>query len=255
MDKSGHEGIPAERGTHLSLSRWALCGACIVLAALLSHRAIAAESARGRHTVPSKEKIPVAFVISDDAVTIDFAGPWEVFKDVFLPERGHTLAEQAAFRLYTVSDSREPVTTSGGMRIIPDYTFDDAPAPAIVVIPAQRGRSVKMMNWIRTLSTQAQLVMSVCTGASVLGDAGILDGKKATTHHLYYDEFHRAFPKVILEKNKRFVQSDAVVFTSGGLSSGIDLALHVVDLYFGHAKAESTAELMEYQGEGWKVTP
>jgi hypothetical protein len=85
------------------------------------------------YRIPAKEKIAVAFVISDDAVTIDFAGPWEVFKDVFVKDRGTTMAEQRAFRLYTVSDSRDPVTTSGGMRIIPDYTFDDAPAPAIVV--------------------------------------------------------------------------------------------------------------------------
>ena len=99
-----------------------------------------------QYHVPAKEKIPVAFVITDQAVTIDFSGPWEVFKDVFVKDRGKTMAEQAAFRLYTVSDSREPVTTSGGMRIIPDYTFDDAPAPAIVVVPAQRGRSPKMLD-------------------------------------------------------------------------------------------------------------
>src|SRR5882757_11242782 len=123
-----------------------------------------------RYSAPAKGTIPVAFVISDDAVTIDFAGPWEVFKDVFIQERGKTLAEQAAFRLYTVSDSRDPVTTSGGMRILPDYTFDDAPTPAIVVVPAQRGRSPKMMEWIRSMTTQSEVVMSVCTGADVLGD-------------------------------------------------------------------------------------
>src|SRR6202023_756377 len=83
--------------------------------------------AYAQYRVPAKQKIPVAFVITDNAVTIDFAGPWEVFKDVLVQDRGKTMAEQAAFRLYTVSDSREPVTTSGGMRIIPDYTFSDAP--------------------------------------------------------------------------------------------------------------------------------
>jgi transcriptional regulator GlxA family with amidase domain len=236
-------------------TRSASYGAIVVLMMVLSCEAFAAVPASTRYPVPPKDKIPVAFVISDDAVTIDFSGPWEVFKDVFLPERGHTLAEQAAFRLYTVSDSRDPVTTSGGMRIIPDYTFDDVPMPAIVVVPAQRGRSAKMLNWIRKMSTQSQVLMSVCTGASVLGDAGILDGKQATTHHLFYDEFHSAFPKVILVKNKRFVRSDAVTFTSAGLSSGIDLALHVVELYFGPSMAEHTAELMEYEGKGWKIAP
>jgi transcriptional regulator GlxA family with amidase domain len=204
------------------------------------------------YNIPAKEKIPVAFVISDDAVTIDFAGPWEVFKDVFIGSRGKTMAEQRAFRLYTVSDSRDPVTTSGGMRIIPDYTFDDAPMPAIVVVPAQRGRSPKMLAWIRRMTAQSEVVMSVCTGASVLGDAGVLKNRPATTHHLFYDEFQTAFPDVLLEKNKRFVQSSPVIFTAGGLSSGIDLALHIVQLYFGAAQAEETAHLMEYEGTDWK---
>jgi transcriptional regulator GlxA family with amidase domain len=211
-----------------------------------------APSQSTQYRIPAKERIPVAFVISDNAVTIDFAGPWEVFKDVFVKDRGKTMAEQAAFRLYTVSDSRDPVTTSGGMRIIPDYTFDDAPAPAIVVVPAQQGRSPKMLAWIRKMTTQSEVVMSVCTGASVLGDAGVLKNKQATTHHLYYDEFHAAFPDVLLVKNKRFVQSSPVIFTAGGLSSGIDLALHVVQLYFGPSQAEETAHLMEYEGTDWK---
>lgn len=81
------------------------------------------------------------------------------------------------------------------------------------------------------MTTQSDVVMSVCTGAYVLGDAGVLKGKKATTHHLYYDEFQKTFPDVLLQKDKRFVQSDSVIFTAGGLSSGIDLALHVVELY------------------------
>ena len=205
-----------------------------------------------QYHIPAKEKIPVAFAITDHAVTIDFAGPWEVFKDVFVKDRGKTMEEQAAFRLYTVSDSRDPVTTSGGMRIIPDYTFDDAPPPAIVVVPAQSGRSPKMLEWIRKMTTQSEVVMSVCTGASVLGDAGVLNHKQATTHHLYYDEFQAAFPEVLLQKNRRFVQSSPVIFTAGGLSSGIDLALHIVQLYFGPAQAEETASLMEYEGTGWK---
>jgi transcriptional regulator GlxA family with amidase domain len=209
-------------------------------------------SASVGHIIPAKATIPVAFVLTDDAVTIDFAGPWEVFKDVFIKDRGKTLAEQAVFRLYTVSDTRNPVKTSGGMRIIPDYTFDDAPEPAIVVVPAQRGRSPKMLQWIRERSTKSQVVMSVCTGAFVLGDAGVLKGKKATTHHLYYEEFQTAFPDVSLQKNRRFIQSDSVIFTAGGLSSGIDLALHIVQLYGGVSLAEETAKLLEYESTGWK---
>lgn len=139
------------------------------------------------------------------------------------------------------------------MRIIPDYTFDDAPPPAIVVVPAQSGRSPKMLDWIRKMTSQSDVVMSVCTGAYVLGDAGLLKGKPATTHHLYYEEFQKAFPDALLQRNRRFVQSDPVIFTAGGLSSGIDLALHIVKLYVGPAGAEETAKMLEYEGTGWKA--
>lgn len=205
-----------------------------------------------QYRLPEKGRIPVAFVISDDAVTIDFAGPWEVFKDVFIQERGKTMAEQSVFSLYTVSDSRQPVKTSGGMQIVPDYTFDDAPPPTIVVIPAQTGRSTKMLDWIRKMTLQSDVVMSVCEGSRVLGDAGLLTGKPATTHHMFYDDFHNAFPDVLLKRNRRFVQSDPIIFTSGGLSSGIDLALHIVKLYVGPVRAEQTANILEYEGMGWR---
>jgi transcriptional regulator GlxA family with amidase domain len=94
--------------------------------------------------------------------------------------------------------------------------------------------------------------MSVCTGAFKLGAAGLLEGKKATTHHDFYDQFQKRFPKVSLERGLRYVQSDDVVFTAGGLTSGIDLALHIVELYFGRDVAEKTALYMEYQNRAWE---
>jgi transcriptional regulator GlxA family with amidase domain len=200
---------------------------------------------------PAKGHIPVAFVITDSAQMIDFAGPWEVFQDVMIESRGATMDEQMPFELYTVSDSTQPVHTSGGMTLVPDYTFDNAPAPKIVVVGAQAGKSSKMMDWLRKMSTHSDVLMSVCTGAFKLGQAGLLDGKKATTHHDYYDLFQRRFPNVSLQRGLRYVQSDGVVFTAGGLTSGIDLALHVVELYFGHDVAADTAQVMEYQGKGW----
>src|SRR5713226_5804131 len=93
---------------------------------------------------PAEGSIPVAFLVSDGAVVIDFCGPWEVFQDVSLPGRdGH------AFRLYTVGETTTPVRASGGMKIVPDYTFATAPAPKVLVIPAQGGRSEATLEWIR----------------------------------------------------------------------------------------------------------
>src|SRR3982751_2482271 len=199
---------------------------------------------------PPQGTIPVAFVLSEGATMIDFAGPWEVFQDVHVDGRGPTMDERMPFRLYTVSDSRVPIRTSGGMQVIPDYTFDDAPPPAIVVVGAQGGRSKQMLDWLRRASTQSQVLMSVCTGAYKLAMAGILDGKKAATHHDAWDDFEKRFPKISLQRGPRYVQSDPVVFTAGGLTSGIDLALHVVELYFGREVAAQTAAYMEYQGKG-----
>jgi transcriptional regulator GlxA family with amidase domain len=211
-----------------------------------------ATSRSGKLQPPDGGPILVAFVISEDAAVIDFAGPWEVFNNVMIPGRGASEAEQMVFRLYTVSDSKEPKSTGGGLRVVPNYTFDDAPVPAVVVIGAQRGKSPKMIDWMRRMTERADVVMSVCTGAFKLALTGALDGKPATTHHEYYDAFQESFPRVRLERGKRFVRSDDRIFTAGGLTSGMDLALHVVDLYFGRTVAEKTASYLEYEGTGWK---
>ena len=192
------------------------------------------------------EPIPVAVVLTEGATMIDFAGPWEVFQDAMVDDR-------AAFQLYTVSDAKAPIRTSGGMQVMPDYTFDDAPPPAIVVVGAQRG-SLRMKEWLQQVAPRVKVLMSVCTGAFKLAAAGLLDGKKATTHHDFFDEFEKRFPRVSLQRGSRFVQSSATVFTAGGLTSGIDLALHVVEVYFGRAVAERTAKYMEYEGQGWLRT-
>jgi len=201
---------------------------------------------------PATGKIKVAFVLSEHAVMIDFAGPWEVFQDVMVPSRGPAMEDQHVFELYTVSDNTKPLRTSGGMQVIPDYTFDDVPQPTVVVVPAQMGDSPKMLDWLRKMATRSDVVMSVCTGAFKLGEADLLKGKNATTHHGAYVQFEHEFPDVRLQRNRRYVQSDPVIFTSGGLSAGIDLALHIVDLYFGREVTESTARTMEYEGQGWR---
>ena len=190
------------------------------------------------------KKIRVAFVITEGATMIDFTGPWEVFQDVGGEEGPNP------FELFTVGKSKKPIHASGGMTIVPDYTFSDAPAARILVIPAQRG-GPELADWLRSREKQSDVVMSVCTGAFQLGKAGLLDGKQATTHHQFYDQFEKAFPKTTLVKGRRFVQSDDIIYTAGGLTSGIDLALHIVEKYYGRDVALKTAEYMEYQGMGW----
>jgi len=197
---------------------------------------------------PPDGPIRVAFAISMGATMIDFAGPWEVFQDVMIRNGGNM---RHPFNLYTVSDKTEPIQASGGMKIIPDYTFETAPAPKVVVIPAQAG-STALHAWLRKIVDSTDVTMSVCTGAFQLGRAGLLSGKEATTHHDFFDQFARAFPDVKLKRGLRFVEGPKIS-TAGGLTSGIDLALRVVERYFGRATAEQTAFYMEYQSKGWVV--
>src|SRR5437763_5023376 len=188
--------------------------------------------------------IPVAFVISEGAVVIDFCGPWEVFRDVMLPSGDHP------FRLYTVSDKIAPITAGGGLKIVPDYAFANAPAPKAIVIPAQSEPSKAMLDWIRQSTKNTDVTMSVCTGAFVLARTGLLKDKSATTFHAAFNAFAMEFPDIQLKRGARFVDNGNLA-TAGGLSSGIDLALHVVERYYGHEVAQKTAYNMEYQGQGW----
>ena len=195
-------------------------------------------------TPPASGTIPVAFLISDGAVVIDFCGPWEVFQDAY------TIHGDRLFNLYTVAETTKPVKASGGMMIVPMYSFQDAPPPKVIVIPAQNGANEAMLDWIRASTKAADLTMSVCTGAVVLAKTGLLAGKSATTHHAAYSEFAIEFPDITLKRGARFVEQGNLA-TAGGLSSGIDLALRVVERYYGREQAEQTADLMEYQGQGW----
>ena len=194
---------------------------------------------------PDHGSIPVAFLISEGAVVIDFCGPWEVFQDVYIPGR-----QDPPFRLYTVAETAAPIRASAGMKIVPDYTFETAPPPKVVVIPAQSGRSEATLDWIRKAARGADVTLSVCTGAFLLAKTGLLAGKSAATHHGSYKSFAMEFADVHLKRGARFVDEGGLA-SAGGLSSGIDLALHVVARYFGRDVADRTADYMEYQGKGW----
>src|SRR5580704_2231619 len=194
---------------------------------------------------PTEGSIPVAFLVSEGAVVIDFCGPWEVFQDVSIPG-----GKDDPFRLYTVAETTNPIHASGGMKIIPDYTFETAPVPKVIVIPAQNGRSETTLEWIRKSTMTTDVTMSVCTGAFLLAQTGLLSGRAATTFHAAFNDFAARFPDVRLKRGARFVE-DGNLSSAAGLSSGIDLALHVVERYYGREVAKNTAYAMEYQGQGW----
>lgn len=191
---------------------------------------------------PSRGRIRVAFAISRHANVIDLAGPWETFQDVSVRRGG--------FELYTVGESLEPVECTGGLVIVPNFTFQTAPKPQLISVGAQMGNQA-LTDWLKSTSGETDVTMSVCTGAFKLARAGLLDGRKATTHHEFFDNFEDDFPDVELLRGPRFVENGQFA-TAGGLTSGIDLALRVVARYYGEDVAERTARYMEYTSDGWR---
>lgn len=196
--------------------------------------------------MPAKGKrIRTAVLLGKDAVVIDFTGPWEVFHDVSVPGW-----DGSPFELYTVAESREPVKVSGGMTIVADYAFDKAPKPDLIVVPALV-TTPAIISWLRSASPASNLTMSVCGGALVLAEAGLLAGKAATTFHGALTSMAADNPDISVKRGVRFVD-DGNISTAAGLIAGVDLALHVVDRYFGRAVAERTAWDLEHLSSAWK---
>jgi putative intracellular protease/amidase/YHS domain-containing protein len=193
---------------------------------------------------PAGGNLPVAFVLGKGAVVLDFAGPLEVF-DGATTKDGRPL-----FVPYMVAETKNPVTVGGGMKIVPDHDFKSAPQPKVIVVPAMDLTDGQMYEWIRTASKATDVTMSVCNGAYVLAQTGLLDGKSATCHHGGFLMFASMYPKVHLNRGARFVEEGNLA-SAGGVSSGIDLALRVVERYVGYDLTAQVVDGMEYQGKGW----
>ncbi|AOS43515.1 Isonitrile hydratase [Lacunisphaera limnophila] len=197
--------------------------------------------------VPANGEIRVAFLLSPGAEVVDFAGPWGVFEYVFVGQD-----YRRPFKLYTVAAAKEPVTVSGGLTVMPNHAFADAPAPDVIVVPAidLEKLAPSALEWLRAAQADTAVTMSVCNGSLVLGQAGLLDGKTATAHHGGYTTLRAEFPKVNVVRGVRYVE-DGKIATAGGLTSGVDLALRVVERYYGREATLQTARYLEYQGTGW----
>ncbi len=197
--------------------------------------------------LPRRQRVRVAFMLGDHANVIDTAGPWEVFQDAPGPEGSH----QGPFELFTVAPTGQLLQMTGGLTVKPTYSIATAPQPNVIVVPAHRATD-ESRAWLRKASVGTDVTMSVCTGAFQLARAGLLKGIPATTHHEFFDSFHEEFPDIELRRGLRFVDSGRIV-TAGGLTSGIDMALHVVARYFGAEVAQATAAYMEYTSDAWKA--
>jgi len=191
----------------------------------------------------------VGIVLFNDIEVLDFCGPFEVFSATRLNEEKRR-DEPSPFEVSLVAETLSYVITTGGMNVIPQYSFENCPRIDILVVPGGWGTRREMNNpvmldWLRTQAAEVETLTSVCTGSMLLGFAGLINGLHATTHWRSLDWMRDSFPEVIVEYGQHVV-SDGRVFTSAGISAGIDMALKVVARYYGEDIAEATAAHMEY---------
>ena len=197
------------------------------------------------------KKIPliVGILIFDDVEILDVAGPFEVFAVTRLNDE-QRLQQSSPFKVYLISETNKQITAIGGLRLTPDVTISECPELDLLVVPGGWGTRKESKNkilvkWIGNQFTNNRLIASVCTGSSLLGKAGLLDGRDATTHWRAFDFLQESAPKARILKNVRFTLTEPV-FTSAGVSAGIDLALRIVSHVFGTEVGQATARQMEY---------
>ena len=191
----------------------------------------------------------VGIVIFDNIEVLDFCGPFEVFSVTRMNEDKRR-EESSPFEVLLVAERSDTVTTTGGMRVIPDHSFATCPKLDILVVPGGWGTRQEienpvMLDWLRERAPQVETLTSVCTGSMLLGFAGLLDGLQATTHWRSLDWMRDSFSAVEVRYDQHVVE-DGRVFTSAGISAGIDMALKVVARYCGEQVARATAGHMEY---------
>ncbi len=191
----------------------------------------------------------VGILIFPEVEVLDFCGPFEVFSVTRLDE-DRRRQDQSPYEVVIVAEHPGVVVATGGLKVVPDHGLRDCPPLDVLVVPGGWGTRREMNNdrllaWLSEMSRQVTMLTSVCTGSLLLGKAGLLDGKRATTHWRVLEEMRGWFPAVTVIDNEHVVEEENVI-TSAGISAGIDMALRVVARHHGDAVARATARYMEY---------
>ena len=205
----------------------------------------------------SVHKLNVGILMFDGVEVLDFAGPFEVFSRTRLVPGVESRRSDASapFRVFTVTRNGETVTATGDLQLTPRYSFQTSPPIDLLVVPGGYGtrallRDRETLDWICTTAAKAKKVTSVCTGSLLLAQAGLLDGRRATTHYGALDLLQEISDAreadISIQHDLRFV--DDGIITSAGVSAGIDMALHVVEQVCGASVAAETAHYMDYKG-------
>ena len=197
------------------------------------------------------EKFNVGILLFDDVEVLDFAGPFEVLSRTRTVSGAESRRSEdsAPFRVFTVAKTREKIRAIGDLIVEPRYSFADAPRIDILVVPGGWGsrtvmQDAQVLTWVKNVAASARYTSSVCTGALILARAGLLAGRRATTHWAAYDLLASLNGGVKVVRNARVVKDG--VFTSAGVSAGIDMAFALVEEICGRPVADETAHYIEY---------
>jgi transcriptional regulator GlxA family with amidase domain len=189
----------------------------------------------------------VGILVFEAMEVLDYSGPYEVFNVA------NETSSKTTFDVHAIGVAAGPVTGRGGFTVLPPTNIAECSVPDVLIVPGGAGtrpflREPKVVDWVRSAAADAELVLSVCTGALVLAAAGLLENSPATTHHQAFDELAAISPSTDIVRDRRFVQSSSQVWTSGGISAGIDLSLHLVGLLAGTDIRTAVIAEMEW---GW----
>jgi transcriptional regulator GlxA family with amidase domain len=196
-----------------------------------------------------QNRVRAGIYIFPEVEILDFCGPYSVLNSVRTdPERRRETI--SPFEVCLISSTTQAVIAADGMRVLPDFSCANHPPLDLLVVPGGWGTREEMnnpdtINWISETSKKAKITASVCTGALLLGKAGLLENRRATTHWKSLDWMGQLFPNAMIVKNCR-VTKDGAIFTSAGISAGIDLALILAVFYFGVEAGRNAAKHMEY---------
>jgi transcriptional regulator GlxA family with amidase domain len=188
----------------------------------------------------------IGILLFNEVEVLDFAGPFEVFSIAKYQE-----SNQKPFKVYTVAQSKQIITARNGLKVKPDFDFSNAPHFDIIILPGGYGaeeieiHNKEVINWIRNRFNTVELMASVCTGAFLLAEAGLLDNKKATTHWMDIDRFEKEYKNVKVQRGVKFVDEFPVI-TSAGISAGINMSIYIIKKLLGEDQVKAVAKVMEY---------
>jgi len=193
-------------------------------------------------------KTKLGIFLYNEVEVLDFAGPYEVFSTTV--SNGVHL-----FEVVTISESGGIISTHKGLKVLTDFSIDEVSDLDILIIPGGYGidnneiKNIRLLQWLRLQKDRVKILASVCTGAFLLAEAGLLTHRKATTHWMDTERLQQEYHSIEVQKDIRFVDEGDII-TAAGISAGIDMSLHIVAKLHGHSIAATTAKRMEYYTAG-----